>query len=173
MPAGDPPRAVLSHDGQLFGFCSEFCKRQFERQPGAYDVTLRETRRSVAWQERRVAYFTMEVALTSRVPTYAGGLGVLAGDTLLSCADLEVPIVGVSLVHRQGYFRQELQQGRQLEKDATDLYEKLERVVLPSFYDDRTAWVAIMRQCIALNASFFNTHRMVRQYLLHAYALGE
>ena len=56
--------------------------------------------------------------------------------------------------------------------DATDLYQKLEHVILPLFYDDRAAWVAIMRQCIALNASFFNTHRMVRQYLLHAYTLG-
>jgi starch phosphorylase len=34
-------------------------------------------------------------------------------------------------------------------------------------------WVHIMRQCIALNASFFNTHRMVRQYLMHAYSLGD
>jgi starch phosphorylase len=130
MPAGDPPRAVLSHEGQLLAFCSEFCKRQFERQPGAYQVAFRETRRSVPWPERRVAYFTMEVALTSRVPTYSGGLGVLAGDTLLSCADLEVPVVGVSLVHRKGYFSQELQHGRQVEKDATwhpeDRLEQLE-----------------------------------------------
>jgi starch phosphorylase len=119
MPAGEPPRATLLHGGRMFAFCSEFCQRQFERQPGAYDVAPPETRRNVQWWERRVAYFTMEVALTSRVPTYSGGLGVLAGDTLLSCADLEVPIVGVSLVHRKGYFRQQLEHGRQLEEDAT------------------------------------------------------
>jgi len=57
-------------------------------------------------REARVAYFSMEVALRSEIPTYAGGLGVLAGDTLRSAADLEVPMVGVSLVSRQGYFRQ-------------------------------------------------------------------
>ena len=57
--------------------------------------------------------------------------------------------------------------------DADDLYRKLQRVIAPSFYEDREAWVRVMRQCIALNGSFFNTHRMVRQYTLHAYSLGE
>ena len=46
----------------------------------------------------RVAYFSMEVALRNEIPTYAGGLGVLAGDTLRSAADLGLPLVGVSLV---------------------------------------------------------------------------
>jgi len=54
--------------------------------------------------------------------------------------------------------------------DAADLYRKLEFVIAPLFYDDHDAWIRVMRQCIALNASFFNTDRMVRQYLLHAYA---
>ena len=54
--------------------------------------------------------------------------------------------------------------------DADDLYRKLQHVIAPLFYDDRDAWIRIMRQCIALNASFFNTDRMVRQYLLHAYS---
>jgi starch phosphorylase len=48
----------------------------------------------------------MEIGLESGLPTYAGGLGVLAGDTLRSCADLGVAVCGVTLVHRQGYFRQ-------------------------------------------------------------------
>jgi starch phosphorylase len=56
----------------------------------------------------RVAYFSMEIAVDRRFPTYAGGLGILAGDTLRSAADLELPIVGITLVHRQGYFRQQL-----------------------------------------------------------------
>jgi starch phosphorylase len=43
-------------------------------------------------------------------------------------------------------------------------------MIAPMFYDDRDAWTQIMQQCIALNGSFFNTDRMVRQYLLHAYA---
>src|SRR5262245_41970557 len=54
----------------------------------------------------RVAYFSMEIALESSLPTYSGGLGVLAGDTLRSCADLGLAVCGVTLVHRQGYFRQ-------------------------------------------------------------------
>lgn len=56
----------------------------------------------------RIAYFSMEIALRSDIPTYAGGLGVLAGDTLRAAADLEVPLVAITLVSRQGYFRQEL-----------------------------------------------------------------
>lgn len=55
--------------------------------------------------------------------------------------------------------------------DAADLYDKLERSVLPAFYGPREGWTQIMAQTIALNASFFNTHRMVGQYALHAYAL--
>lgn len=67
-------------------------------------------------QTPRVAYFSMEIALRSDVPTYAGGLGVLAGDTLRTVADLELPVVGVSLVSRAGYFRQEIDStGRQIE----------------------------------------------------------
>ena len=56
--------------------------------------------------ERKIAYFSMEVALKSEMPTYSGGLGVLAGDTIRSAADLEIPIVAVTLIHRKGYFRQ-------------------------------------------------------------------
>ncbi len=55
-----------------------------------------------------VAYFSMEVALDPAMPTYSGGLGVLAGDTLRAAADLRVPMLGVSLLLRQGYFRQRL-----------------------------------------------------------------
>ena len=69
--------------------------------------------------DRRVAYFSMEIALRAELPTYAGGLGVLAGDMLRSAADLSVPIVGVTLVYRKGYFRQRLDsQGNQQEEPA-------------------------------------------------------
>lgn len=68
---------------------------------------------------RRVAYFSMEIALRPDLPTYSGGLGVLAGDMLRSAADLAVPIVGVTLVYRKGYFRQRLDdQGTQQEDPA-------------------------------------------------------
>ena len=55
-----------------------------------------------------IAYFSMEIALDPNIPTYSGGLGMLAGDTLRSVADLAVPLVAVSLVYRRGYFRQHL-----------------------------------------------------------------
>jgi starch phosphorylase len=55
-----------------------------------------------------IAYFSMEMALEPGMPTYSGGLGVLAGDTIRSAADLKVPMVAVTLLHRQGYFRQRL-----------------------------------------------------------------
>jgi len=55
-----------------------------------------------------VAYFSMEVGLDPAMPTYSGGLGVLAADTLEAAADLGIPMVGMTLLHRQGYFRQHL-----------------------------------------------------------------
>ncbi len=56
----------------------------------------------------KVAYFSMEIGLDPSLPTYAGGLGVLAGDTLKSAADLGAPMLGITLLHRKGYFRQQL-----------------------------------------------------------------
>jgi starch phosphorylase len=55
-----------------------------------------------------VAYFSMEIAIDPAMPTYSGGLGVLAGDTLRSAADLGVPLVAFTLLHRKGYFQQYL-----------------------------------------------------------------
>jgi len=54
-------------------------------------------------------------------------------------------------------------------KDAASLYDKLENTIIPLFYGQRTKWIEIMRHCIAINGSFFNTHRMVQQYVLNAY----
>jgi starch phosphorylase len=58
--------------------------------------------------DRTIAYFSMEIALDPAMPTYSGGLGVLAGDTVRSAADLKVPMVAVSLLHRKGYLSQRL-----------------------------------------------------------------
>ena len=67
-------------------------------------------------QERKVAYFSMEVGLRPEIPTYSGGLGILAGDTLKSFADLSVPAVGVTLLYTKGYFHQEIDaEGNQIE----------------------------------------------------------
>ena len=68
---------------------------------------------------RTIAYFSMEIALAPTVPTYSGGLGMLAGDTLRSAADTGAPLVAVSLAHRRGYFRQHLDaNGNQTESDV-------------------------------------------------------
>src|SRR5579862_5040342 len=68
---------------------------------------------------RTVAYFSMEIALSPALPTYSGGLGMLAGDTLRSAADTSAPMVAISLVHRRGYFRQKLSDvGQQIETDV-------------------------------------------------------
>jgi starch phosphorylase len=56
-------------------------------------------------------------------------------------------------------------------KDAASLYSKLEEIVVPMFYRERDRFIDVMLHCIALNGSFFNTHRMVQQYVLNAYFL--
>ena len=64
-----------------------------------------------------VAYYSMEIAINPAMPTYSGGLGVLAGDTLRSTADLGVPLVAFSLVHRKGYFQQHLNEAGMQSED--------------------------------------------------------
>lgn len=66
-----------------------------------------------------IAYFTMEIGLEEAMPTYAGGLGLLAGDTVRAAADAEIPLVAVTLLYRQGYFRQRFDaSGMQFEEPA-------------------------------------------------------
>lgn len=98
MPV-DPETARFKADlrGRPYCFCSEVCLRAFLERPV-------------------IAYFSMEVGIRSEIPTYSGGLGVLAGDTIRSSADLKIPLVAVTLVSRKGYLRQEItEQGEQLE----------------------------------------------------------
>lgn len=121
----------LEDETKRLWFCSEFCRQQYLRHPSAYEVGAPRPPQTVHWATRRVAYFSMEVALANEIPTYAGGLGVLAGDTLRSCADLCVPVIAVSLVHRQGYFRQELRHDWQIERDASWAPERLLQEVEP------------------------------------------
>jgi starch phosphorylase len=91
-----------------------------------------------------VAYFSMEVALASSIPTYSGGLGVLAGDLMRSAADLAVPIVALTLASRSGYVRQRIEEGAQVD-DAQpwDPASAAERVPLqvPVEIEGRTVWV--------------------------------
>jgi starch phosphorylase len=78
-------------------FDSEYCMRSFIEGP-------------------RVAYFSMEIGMKSDMPTYSGGLGVLAGDTVRSSADLGIPLVAITLVSKKGYLKQKIMSdGRQLE----------------------------------------------------------
>jgi glycogen phosphorylase len=70
------------------------------------------------WKRIQVAYFSMEIAVAPEMPTYSGGLGVLAGDTLRSAADTGLPLAAVTLLHRKGYFHQRLNHdGVQIEED--------------------------------------------------------
>ena len=83
--------------GGAYYFCSEGHRRSFLEGP-------------------RIAYFSMEIGIESDIPTYSGGLGVLAGDSVRSCADLRIPLVALTLVSRKGYLRQQITEwGDQLE----------------------------------------------------------
>ncbi len=79
-------------------------------------VLMSPVPRTLAQTMSTIAYFSMEVALDAAIPTYSGGLGILAGDTLRAAADLGVPMVGMTLLYRKGNFRQHLdEQGNQTE----------------------------------------------------------
>ncbi|OGQ09899.1 MAG: alpha-glucan phosphorylase, partial [Deltaproteobacteria bacterium RBG_19FT_COMBO_46_12] len=83
-------------------------------------------------EQRTIAYFSMEIGLDPAMPTYSGGLGVLAGDTIRSAADLKVPIVAVTLLHRKGYFHQRLDaRGWQKEEPAEWIIEDFLKEMLP------------------------------------------
>jgi len=92
--------------GRKFRFCSGLCASKFSAHPEHYANAITVAQANGA--ARRIAYFSMEVAVDPKLPTYSGGLGVLAGDTLKSCADLRIPVIGISLLYRKGYFEQKL-----------------------------------------------------------------
>ncbi|MBN1224933.1 MAG: alpha-glucan family phosphorylase [Candidatus Aminicenantes bacterium] len=99
-----------------------------------------------------IAYFSMEVGLEPSMPTYSGGLGVLAGDTLKAAADLSIPMVGVTLLHRKGYFRQQLdEQGNQTETsfewNPSD-YLELQKPIISIWMEGRKVYVRAWRYLI-------------------------
>lgn len=106
---GDPGLSA-THQGRQFYFCSEFCRRSFVEAPEKYVAAVPALTSPAVDTARRIAYFSMEAAVDSRMPTYSGGLGVLAGDTLRSAADLRIPMVAVTLLPANGYFDQRLDQ---------------------------------------------------------------
>ena len=78
--------------------------------------------------KRQIAYFSMEIALENAMPSYSGGLGVLAGDTIRAAADLRVPMVAVSLLYRKGYFEQRLaEDGGQSEESVEWRVDEISR----------------------------------------------
>ncbi|MBI1899649.1 MAG: alpha-glucan family phosphorylase, partial [Planctomycetia bacterium] len=103
--------------------------------------------------EPTIAYFSMEVGLEPGMPTYGGGLGILAGDTIRAAADLRVPMVAVTLLHRKGYFYQRLDaDGRQTEEPVDwpvdDFVELLPEKVEVQL-DGRTVRVAAWKRDVA------------------------
>ena len=84
--------------------------RQALQEPGWFQQRTRDP------APGPIAYFSMEFGLTEVLPLYSGGLGILAGDCLKTASDLGVPLIGISLLYQQGYFRQVLDgHGRQQE----------------------------------------------------------
>jgi starch phosphorylase len=100
----------------------------------------RKTKQPDKSSVRKIAYFSMEVGLETDMPTYSGGLGVLAGDTIRSAAELNVPMVAVTLLHREGYFYQRLDEdGVQTEEPAhwvvEDFLKPMEPIVTVNIED--------------------------------------
>jgi starch phosphorylase len=95
----DPEKTNFKIDflAKQYFFDSEYCMHNFVDGP-------------------KVAYFSMEIGVDSNVPTYSGGLGVLAGDVIRSSADLRLPLIAVTLLSKKGYLKQKItSDGRQLE----------------------------------------------------------
>ncbi len=101
----------------------------------------------------KIAYFSMEIALESGIKTYSGGLGILAGDILRSAADLKLPMVGVTLLSKEGYFRQKISDaGEQVEFPADDYdfsrLKKLKETVIIKIGSEKVkvgAWQYIIK----------------------------
>ena len=103
----------------------------------------------------KIAYFSMEIALDPAIPSYGGGLGILAGDMLRSAADLELPIIAVTLVHRKGYFRQSLDaEGNQSEEPDPWIPEAVLQPV------EGTFTVNIENRDVHVRAWRYNLHGM-------------
>ena len=132
---------TVKYEGESYYFCSNGCRESFEKAPQDYLIKRTTPREG----DIKVAYFSMEIGLDASMPTYSGGLGILAGDTIRSAADLRVPLVAVSLLYRKGYFFQRLSpDGWQTEEPvvwAVDdfLKEMSERTAVQ--VEGRTVWI--------------------------------
>ncbi|MFE9613317.1 alpha-glucan family phosphorylase [Streptomyces sp. NPDC006012] len=110
---GDPVRLLGSvHPARLAELARD---RRFLRRLGAAADDLDDYLGGERWYQAQpaglpsaVAYFSPEFGVTAALPQYSGGLGILAGDHLKAASDLGVPLIGVGLLYRHGYFRQTL-----------------------------------------------------------------
>ncbi len=93
-------REELSYEyaGRTFYFCSALCRKKFVKSPETYIKHSLLSEEPCVTAGRDIAYFSMEIGIEPSIPTYSGGLGVLAGDTIRSAADLKVPMVAVTLL---------------------------------------------------------------------------
>lgn len=92
----------------------------------ALSVAPAQAEQNNGGSDARIAYFSMEIALHPAIPTYSGGLGILAGDMIRAASDRELPMVAVTLLHRKGYFYQSLDpEGRQTEDAVQWVVENL------------------------------------------------
>lgn len=106
----------LEYKGRTYHFCSLNCRNRFAGSPERY-IKYAGSSEEESVEVRKIAYFSMEIGIDPSIPTYSGGLGVLAGDAIKACADLKVPIVAVTLLYRKGHFLQKLDdEGNQEEK---------------------------------------------------------
>jgi starch phosphorylase len=107
----------------------------------------------------------MEASGTSGMKAALNGvpsLSILDGWWIEGCIE---GITGWSI----GKNTKRTEESHERSEDASSLYEKLENTIVPLFYHDRDHFIEVILHCIALNGSFFNTHRMLQQYVLNAY----
>ncbi len=104
---------------------------------------------------QKIAYFSVEIGLMNEIPTYSGGLGVLAGDTIKSSADLKLPFVAVTLLSKRGYFRQEItKKGKQIEHPVE--WEPSETMeLLPT-----EVYVQIQKRVVRIKAWLYNVQSL-------------
>ncbi|MGW2187504.1 alpha-glucan family phosphorylase [Streptomyces sp. NPDC001719] len=110
---GDPLRLLGTVSADRLAALAE--DRRFRRRLAAASDDLHDYLTGRRWYQEQpeglpaaVAYFSPEFGITAALPQYSGGLGILAGDHLKSASDLGVPLIGVGLLYRHGYFRQSL-----------------------------------------------------------------
>ncbi|MEK7856931.1 MAG: alpha-glucan family phosphorylase, partial [Acidobacteriota bacterium] len=96
--------------------------RQFKAKADAYLAESPEPVGKIS-TENPVAYFCAEYGVHNSLPTYSGGLGILAGDHLKSASDLNIPLVAVGLLYRFGYFRQTIAHNGWQEEDYQDVFD--------------------------------------------------